>query len=126
MTPGAPTLLFDGDCGFCTWSVIQIRRWIRPRVDIVAWQLTNIDALGVTTDECFEAIQFVEADGTHSSGARAFAATLRRSPSPWPLAGIVMDLPGFAFIAYRAYKLIAANRYKLPGATPACQIAAAA
>ena len=126
MDVGRPVLVFDGDCGFCTWSVNVIRRWIRPRAQIVAWQLTDLDQLGLRMDECAEAVQFVEIDDSHTTGARAVAAMLRRSPQPWPLAGIVMDLPGVALVADRAYKLIARNRYKLPGATPACKIAVAA
>ncbi len=121
----APLLIFDGDCGFCTWIVDKIRRWIRPRVDIVAWQLTDLDELELTVQQCSQAVQFIDVGGSHSSGARVFAAMLRVSPVPWPAVGMVIDLPGISLVADRAYKLIAANRYKLPGATPACQIAAA-
>lgn len=124
MSLAQPVLVFDGDCGFCTWSVYQIRRFVRPHAEIVPWQLTDLDALGVTPDECMQAVQFVTSAGLHSSGSRAVAELFRHSPIPWPALGVIMDWPGISFVADRAYKWIAANRYKLPGATPACKVAA--
>jgi predicted DCC family thiol-disulfide oxidoreductase YuxK len=40
----------------------------------------------------------------------------------WRIAGRALLLPGISSIAARAYRLIAANRYRLPGGTPACAV----
>lgn len=116
-------LVFDGDCGFCTWTVGKLRRFMKPRADIVPWQLTELEPLGLTAQECLTAIQFVRPDGTHVSGGRAAAATLKVSRQPWPIAGVLIDLPGFAQLTELAYRTVAANRYRLPGSTPACKLA---
>jgi len=121
-----PILIFDGDCGFCTMSVDFMKRWIRPRAQILAWQFADLDVLGLTEVECAEAVQWVPTSGDHSSGAAAVANALRASPVPWPVVGVVMAAPLVRVVADRVYKLIAKNRYRLPGSTPACKVAAQA
>jgi len=119
-----PILIFDGDCGFCTMSVDFMKRWIRPQAQIIAWQFADLDDLGLTEAECTEAVQWVPTSGNHTSGAAAVADVLRASPAPWPVAGVVMAAPLVRVVADRVYKLIAKNRYRLPGSTPACKVAA--
>ncbi|MGB2968561.1 MAG: DUF393 domain-containing protein [Candidatus Nanopelagicales bacterium] len=116
------TLIFDGDCGVCTWSVDQLKRWVNPRAQVVAWQQTDLRALGVTEAECQRAVQFVDESGEHVGGGRAVAAVLKASPPPWPALGFVLDLPGIRRVTDFGYRVIAANRYRLPGSTPACQL----
>ena len=119
---GETTLVFDGDCGFCTWSVDRTKKWIRPRARILPWQRADLVALGLTEEQCQLAVQFVSADGDVRSGGRAVAATLRDSPQPWPLLGRLAEVPGLAQLVDALYRLIAANRYRLPGSTPACAL----
>lgn len=119
-------MIFDGDCGFCTASVGVIRRWIRPACDIQPWQRTDIASFNLSPAECTQAVQFVDAERRVSSGSRAFMAMLRTGPVPWPVAGIIGDLPGVAWVADRTYRWIATNREKLPGSTPACAVPPAA
>lgn len=118
-------LIFDGDCGFCTASVVAVRRLVRPRCEIAPWQQTSIAPLGISVEECMAAVQFIDQDGSVTSGSRAVMAMLRTAPQPWPLIGLVGDLPGIAWVAAKAYRWVAANRYRLPGSTPACELAAA-
>ena len=49
-----PILLFDGDSAFCTASGNVLTRYIRPRVQIIAWRRADLTALGVSTQECRE------------------------------------------------------------------------
>ncbi len=67
-----------------------------------------------------DAVQWVEVDGAVSSGHEAVAAALASAGRGWRLAGGVLLLPGLSWLAARAYRLIADNRYRLPGGTPAC------
>src|SRR4051794_25035191 len=115
------TLIFDGDCGFCTTSAGWARR-IAPGVDTVAWQLTDLDALGVSADAAAAAVQFVDADGRVSGGAAAIAHLLLASGGLLGFVGPLMLLPGVRVVAEWPYKLAAANRYRLPGGPPACRI----
>jgi predicted DCC family thiol-disulfide oxidoreductase YuxK len=115
------TLIFDGDCGFCTTSAGWARR-IAPDVETVAWQLTDLDALGVSADAAAAEVQFVDADGRVSGGAAAVARLLLASGGLLGGLGRLMLLPVVRNVAAWIYKLVAANRYRLPGGTPACRI----
>ncbi len=114
-----PVLLYDGDCAFCTWSAGLLER-IGPEAEIVAWQLTDLAELGVTEEQATEAVQWVGADGTVRSGHEAIAETLNSAGLPWKLVGRALLLPGISWIAAKTYRLVADNRYRLPGSTPAC------
>ena len=65
-------------------------------------------------------MQWVEIDGTIRSGHEAIAAALGSAGGIWALAGRALLLPGISPIAASAYRLIADNRQRLPGGTPAC------
>jgi predicted DCC family thiol-disulfide oxidoreductase YuxK len=122
MAPRArPVLVYDGDCAFCTSSVRLLEK-IGPRAEMLAWQLTDLDALGLSEEEASAAVQWVEIDGTVRSGHEAVAAALDSAAGPWALAGRAFLSPGIAPIAAGAYRLIAANRHRLPGGTPACAV----
>jgi predicted DCC family thiol-disulfide oxidoreductase YuxK len=112
-------LLYDGDCAFCT-SCARLLERIGPEAEIVAWQLTDLAELGVTEAQATEAVQWVEPDGTVRSGHEAIAATLNSAGRLWKLVGHALLLPGISWLAAKAYRLVADNRYRLPGSTPAC------
>ena len=114
-----PVLLYDGDCAFCTWSAGLLEK-IGPEARIVAWQLTDLTELGVTEEQASEAVQWVGPDGTVRSGHEAIAAALNSAARPWKLAGRALLLPGISWLAAKSYRLIADNRHRLPGSTPAC------
>jgi predicted DCC family thiol-disulfide oxidoreductase YuxK len=114
-----PALVYDGDCGFCT-SCVRLLERIGPRAEIVAWQLTDLAGLGLTEEEAVEALQWVRVDGSVSSGHEAVAAILCTAGPISTAAGRLLLLPGVSRLAAVAYRLIADNRYRLPGGTPAC------
>ena len=120
---GFPVLLFDGDCAFCTAAVEWAQRWIQPHVPMVAWQFVDLAALGLTPEQCQTSIQWVRAPGSAATEAVAAAELLRSGSAPWPLVGRVMAAKPVIGVANAAYRLIARNRHRLPGATPACQVA---
>ena len=116
-----PVLVYDGDCGFCTTCVHLLER-IGPDAEIVPWQLTDLVALGITEEQAADAVQLVGVDGTVRSGHEAVATVLGSAGRIWRVAGRALLLPGMSWVAARAYRLIAANRYRLPGGTPACAV----
>ena len=117
-----PVLLFDGDCAFCTTCVGLVRRWIRPDAEILAWQLTDLGPLGVSEAEATEALQWIGPDGGVRSGHEAVAAMLISAGPLYRVAGRFLLLPGISALAAVAYRLVAANRHRLPGGTPACRL----
>ena len=116
-------LVYDGDCGFCTTCVRVLER-IGPDAKIVAWQLTDLAELGMTAEQAADAVQWVQIDGTDRSGHEAIAAALITAGGIWRIAGRAVLLPGISSIAARVYRLVADNRYRLPGSTPACAVVA--
>lgn len=116
-----PVLVFDGDCAFCTSCVRLVERWIRPDAEIVAWQFADLAGLGVSEEQAADAVQWVQLDGTVRSGHEAIAAMLIGAGPIWRLAGRVLLVPGISWAATHVYRLVAANRHRLPGGTPACQ-----
>jgi predicted DCC family thiol-disulfide oxidoreductase YuxK len=116
-----PVLLYDGDCAFCTTCAQLVERWIRPDADVIAWQFADLVELGVTAEQATNAVQWVAEDGAVSSGHEAIAAMLASSGAISRFAGRLLLLPGISPIAAKGYVLVAANRHRLPGGTPACK-----
>jgi predicted DCC family thiol-disulfide oxidoreductase YuxK len=116
-----PVLLYDGDCAFCTKCARALDR-IGPDAEIAAWQLTDLAQLGVTAERAADAVQLVQIDGTVRSGHEAIAAVLRTAGRPWRIVGRAVLLPGISWLAAKVYRLVANNRYRLPGGTPACAV----
>jgi predicted DCC family thiol-disulfide oxidoreductase YuxK len=116
-----PVLLYDGDCGFCT-SCVRLLERIGPDAEILAWQLTDLGQLGVTEEQAKSAVQWVQVDGTVRSGHEAIAAILNTAGAIPKIVGHMILLPGISPMAARVYQLVAENRYRLPGSTPACAV----
>jgi predicted DCC family thiol-disulfide oxidoreductase YuxK len=118
-----PVLVYDGDCAFCT-SCVRVLERIGPDAEIVAWQLTDLAELGMTEEQAADAVQWVQIDGTVRSGHEAIAAVLGAAGRVWKTIGGLLMLPGASWLAAKAYRLVADNRYRLPGGTPACAVTA--
>lgn len=116
-------VVYDGDCGFCTSCVEFMERRVRPQVRAVPWQGCDLEALGLTPEQCSTALQFVSAIGEVSSGSRAVTAMLRTARPPWTWLGFVGDAPGIAWLADAVYRVVAANRGLIgrPGSRTRCR-----
>lgn len=112
-------LVYDGDCAFCSSSARLLEK-IGPEAQLVAWQEIDLGALGLTEEAAAASVQWVEADGAVRSGHEAIAAALDTAGGVWALAGRALLLPGISPLAAVAYRLVATNRHRLPGGTPAC------
>ncbi|WP_432012875.1 thiol-disulfide oxidoreductase DCC family protein [Streptomyces cucumeris] len=117
-----PVLVFDGDCGFCTSSVHFAERRLRPRCDFVPWQRADLQALGITQERAEYEVLWVTPTGTVYGGARAVAKILLSAGGGWSLLGASLMLPPARWVAQGVYRLIAANRHRMPGGTAACAL----
>jgi predicted DCC family thiol-disulfide oxidoreductase YuxK len=118
-TEKRPVLVYDGGCAFCT-SCARVMERIGPDAEIVAWQLADLAELGITEEQATDAVQWVEIDGTVRSGHEAIAAVLNTAGRIWKIIGRMVLLPGISWMAAKVYRLVADNRHRLPGSTPAC------
>ncbi|PRY63263.1 putative DCC family thiol-disulfide oxidoreductase YuxK [Knoellia remsis] len=123
-----PVLVYDGDCGVCT----RLSRLTTTRVRahagdfaVSAYQDADLDALGLTPEQCDAALQWVGSDGRISTGQDAVARTLLAGRLPFKPIGAAILAPGVNALAGLAYRWVARNRHRLPGGTPACSLPAA-
>ena len=117
-----PTIVYDGDCSFCTSCATFIERRIPSRAEVVPWQFADLDALGLTLEQVEQAVQWVGADGAVASGPDAIALLLRDAGRLWQLPGTALQLPPVRLAAWPAYRWVANHRHLLPGGTAACSL----
>jgi len=117
-----PVLVFDGDCGFCTTSVRFAERWLRPHCDIIPWQRADLPSLGVDQQRAEYEVLWVTPTGATYGGAQAVAKVLLGSGGGWPVLGGLLRQPPLRWIAHGVYRLVANNRERMPGGTPACAV----
>ncbi len=123
-TASTPSLLFDGDCGFCTTSAGWLRRLAPPPgLEVVPSWSVDIDAVGLGLDDVTRCVWYIDTDGSTYPAEVAVARALQQSPSrPVRLIGSFINAPGVRSVSGWVYRLVAANRYRLPGSTDACRI----
>jgi predicted DCC family thiol-disulfide oxidoreductase YuxK len=111
------TLVYDGDCAFCTSSV----QWLtRRRVnvgEVIAWQHADLARYGLTQEQCEAAVQLVLPERTWS-GHKAFGRLLLRSQWWWKPLGALILVPPTSWVARAVYRWIADHRDR----TPACAL----
>ena len=115
MEPGAaPVVLYDADCGFCTWVVDRIAARVAPgAVEIVPLQSPRADLLlAGRVDEAakWESWHLVEADGSLYSGGDAIPRVLVHVRGGRTMGRLAARYPRAASAAYR---LVARNRDRL-------------
>jgi len=115
------TLVFDGDCSFCSTSARLVRSMAGPSILVIPFQRADLEALGITLEQAGEAVWWVGADGRRERGHRAVAAALRAARGIWRPMGAALTAGPVDRLAARAYGWIARNRHRLPGGTPECR-----
>ncbi|MGW0560155.1 thiol-disulfide oxidoreductase DCC family protein [Streptomyces sp. NPDC003016] len=119
-----PVLVYDGDCAFCTTSVNFAERLLRPRCEITPWQFADLDSLGVTRQRAAYEVLWVTPAGAVHGGAQGVAKLLLNAGRGWAVLGALLTLPPLRWLAHGVYRLVANNRERMPGGTPACALPA--
>ncbi|MCM2387145.1 thiol-disulfide oxidoreductase DCC family protein [Streptomyces albipurpureus] len=119
-----PVLVYDGDCAFCTTSVNFIERRLPLSCSITPWQFADLHSLGTAQQRAEYELLWVTPTGTVYGGAQAVAKLLLGAGKGWALLGALLTLPPVRWVAHGAYRLIANNRGRMPGGTPACALPA--
>jgi predicted DCC family thiol-disulfide oxidoreductase YuxK len=112
--PDRLTVLYDQDCGFCTWSAETMMRIDRGhRVRFLP--LAQAPALGIEVpdrDALEATIHAVDERGRWTVGGQTWITILDRVPVTRPFAWIAR-LPLVSRLVEPVYDRIAANRYRL-------------
>ena len=105
-----PLLIYDGDCGFCSYWVRYWQKLTQDRVDYAPYQDVAADFPHIPVAEFQRAVQYIAPDGSAARAAEASFLTLShaRGKSFWLT--LYRRLPGFAALTELAYAFIASHR----------------
>jgi predicted DCC family thiol-disulfide oxidoreductase YuxK len=113
------TVLYDADCGFCTWVLSALLRWDRARrLRPVALQRPEAAELldGLTSAEQIASWHLISPTGELHSGGAALPPLLRLFPGGGAAASVLARYPG---LADHGYRWVADHRSHLSSLVPA-------
>ena len=114
-SPGMLAILFDGACDMCRTSVQAIEKFDSSgRVEPIDLHDPEARAKfpALELKDLLEELHAVDDQGTVYRGARAINEILRRQPGLKGWLAYAWYIPGYAWLAERQYKRIAASRYE--------------
>jgi predicted DCC family thiol-disulfide oxidoreductase YuxK len=111
----AATVIYDGDCGFCTAAVGVASRRLSAPVETVPMRRADLAGLGIPESDARRALQWIGPSGEREEGHRAVAAWLRSSGGVWRTVGSLLTAPGLDRLSGLAYRVVASNRRRIPG-----------
>jgi len=121
MGPTVVTLVFDGDCPFCTACAMLLGLLDRRhRLRLVPFQVPGIcQSLGLSSEECGEAAWAASEVGHLARGAEAILLALGSATG---VRGIpqLYRRPRLRRAADAIYQWVARHRGRLPGVRPYC------
>ena len=116
------TLIYDGDCGFCTATARWAERRLSDDYRVVPSQQADLDALDLTQEDVARSAWWIDPNGSRFDEHRCIAAALRAMSGPWPTVGRLLTLGPISPLARWTYRLVANNRYRIrwPDTRPTC------
>lgn len=117
INPNQDYLLFDGDCGICTWSSAIAKRMDRNRqFNVEAYQMfgeRGLARFGISYAQCTKKLQVITRKGKVHRGALGVNYFLWKQ-FPWTLLVILIyALPILLLFELIGYRLIADNRHRI-------------
>src|SRR5262245_59995092 len=114
---GRDYLLFDGDCGVCTWSAEVAKRMDRgARFVIEPYQKVGEGELmrfGVNYQKCSRELQVITRKGRVYAGALGVNYFLWRR-FPWSLiVFLIYAIPVLLLLEVIGYRIVAENRHRI-------------
>src|SRR2546426_560382 len=104
-----PVMVFDGDCNFCRYWISRWREKTEGRIDYEPFQKIAGDYPEIPREAFESAVQFIEPDGSVTSGADAVFRALGYAGKS-RMARMAWRVPGFGYFAERVYRFIARHR----------------
>ncbi|MGH9769166.1 MAG: thiol-disulfide oxidoreductase DCC family protein [Blastocatellia bacterium] len=115
--PGQDYLLFDGDCGICTWSAEIVKRMDCRRQFIVEpyqmFEESELARFGINYEKCSRALQVITRRGRVYAGAFGVNYFLWQR-FPWSLAVfLIYAIPVLLLFELIGYRIVADNRHRI-------------
>jgi predicted DCC family thiol-disulfide oxidoreductase YuxK len=110
--PPKPVLIFDGDCNFCRRWVSRWRETTGERIEYIPFQNPGVAERfpELAHDQCEQAVQLIDTDGSVHSAAEAVFRALAVAPRHrWPL-WLYQHFPGVAPLTEFFYRSVAKHR----------------
>jgi predicted DCC family thiol-disulfide oxidoreductase YuxK len=105
-----PLLIYDGDCGFCTYWARYWQKLTQDRVSYEPYQQAAKRFPQIPLAEFQRAVQYITPDGKIASAAKASFLTLSHARGKGVWLAFYRRLPGFAAISEQVYAFIASHR----------------
>jgi predicted DCC family thiol-disulfide oxidoreductase YuxK len=99
-----------------------VERRLRTSARIIAWQFADLAKLDITQDKAEYELLWIADRGVYG-GAQAVAMLLIDAGMPWRVLGWALRVTPVRLVARGLYRLVANNRDRMPGGTPACALA---
>ena len=113
-----PRLVYDDDCGFCTWAAAYFVT--RGQFEPVGFSSLTPDQRARLPGDFRQCAHLLTDDAVFSCGA-AMIASIARLDTPLGYVGnAVMRVPGHEYLVEPVYRLIASNRHRF-GRLRACE-----
>ncbi|MFB6227142.1 MAG: DCC1-like thiol-disulfide oxidoreductase family protein [Halobacteriales archaeon] len=108
MSTDRPTLVYDDDCGFCTWSA----EWVANRapVDIVGFSELTDAQIDRLPDDWRDCAHLLADEAVYSCGAAMEQAFLLTNDDGTRLVRAAREAPGYENARERAYRFVADHR----------------
>ncbi|MEK7832851.1 MAG: DCC1-like thiol-disulfide oxidoreductase family protein [Acidobacteriota bacterium] len=114
---GKDHLLFDGDCGICTWFSDLAKRMDGKRQFIVEpYQMfdeSELQRFGISYENCAKELKIITRRGRVYGGAFGVNYFLWQKPVFRPLIILIYALPLLLLVEVIGYKLVAVNRHRI-------------
>lgn len=116
-------LLYDPDCGICQKCATFATCYLALQADITPGYPDDLVAYSIDRARFAQAISFVNTERQVAFGVLAIGLALKTSRQWWTRwLGSALVSPPVRPAAETIYALIAANRYRLPGASGTCAL----
>jgi len=105
-----PVLIYDGDCGFCGYWARYWQKLTGERVVYRPYQEVAAQYPAIARADFQRAVQYISPEGQRASAAEASFLTLSHARGKGLWLWLYRKLPGFGWLAERAYAFTAAHR----------------
>ncbi len=112
---GKDYLLFDGDCGICTWCS-DIAKRMNSRFVVQPYLMfdeVELQQFGINYEKCTKELKVITRRGRVYGGAFGVNCFLWRKPAFKPLVILLYAIPPLLLLEVIGYKIVAINRHRI-------------
>ncbi len=109
-------LIFDGDCGICTYSSeLVLRNSINSILEVKPFQILNLSELhpDLNEDKTSKSLYLLTNDGKMYNRSKGVFETMKRMKGYYKPLGYILSNPIIVFLANPIYDWVSRNRTKI-------------